>query len=1101
MHAASSSGNTDIVKALLAAGADANVVDKSTLWTPLHYAAAEAAGGCEVTALLLSAGSVIDAVGQDGLSPLDVACFKGNTETVCCLLAAGANMAVCRAPSKWTGLHFACAGGWSGTVEALVRAKAPINAQGHGQGSTVGAGVDVDSPLMLACEVGRSPIVLMLIAAGADIGAVNSDQSTALHTASERGHPEVVRALLAAGASVHVVKRNGWAALHCGCAGGSGEVVVALLKAGADVSATVSVGPHTYCPLYIACVQGHQQLVAPLLAAGSQPDSADNDGKTVLMTACQNGSSIAVDALLKAGASVNTANAAGNTSLIFACFGGVSGIVSALLSAGALVHLRNGDSDALSIAVSRGHKQIIPMLVDAWGGNVSLPLLNSSGLGNTEVINALVAAGVDANCADGEKNSPLHFASKGGHLAAVEALLAAGANVDASNVAGWAPLHYACSNGHHDVCCLLLRAGADANFRTTEGSAGLTPLMLAATQGRDNVVRALLVHPQTSPSQIDLPTVLTVSELITVQYPDWSPQEEYVRAEMETTHAATVDIDAVQATGVGALHFACAGGHVESAKLLITAGVDCNVLDAGGNTPLLFAAENGHHLCVYALLATGADIDATNKERGLTALAAAAMRGHSLAVGVLLASGADTSVCDQLWYTALQLAVSSHGKHDGGIVIDTRVVVGMLLYASTHLPNDEHNRARAMTIAVEANYPEMVDVLQATGATDGRMVLPRYDRQDLSSCGCGSAMFVFGIVMYYLDIATDIQLLLFFYSSGQDEFFYLMLSLLLVGTALKTMYHYNVVGNLQYVLYTFLQLHMLYDFHLSIRDGRETQGYASGRVIEAFLEAFPSALLSAFVLLDQMLRLGTNITEEVSASISVVISLVISVGSLTMLLGKSLVTGTERALQMSFVYKCGIVWPFYAAEVSLRLLSICALFLALGGFAFPVLVAEYGVRYFVVQHSGVLTPYRWLTPLQALVSMVTDCVWLGESDALVRGLSSLTLLQATASLLLLALATPDGAEYSHSRVISIVRLAGVLAALKYCLLLLRVYVGGANDAANQNLKAQTEAQYVSVPVDLEISRDLCQREINGRWPSVWQCVVPHDLRERLAPTP
>ena len=23
---------------------------------------------------------------------------------------------------------------------------------------------------------------------------------------------------------------------------------------------------------------------------------------------------------------------------------------------------------------------------------------------------------------------------------------------------------------------------------------------------------------------------------------------------------------------------------------------------------------------------------------------------------------------------------------------------------------------------------------------------------------------------------------------------------------------------------------------------------------------------------------------------------------------------------------------------------------------------------------------------------------------------------------------------------------------------------------------------------------------NKRWPSVWQCVVPHDLRERLAPT-
>ena len=54
-----------------------------------------------------------------------------------------------------------------------------------------------------------------------------------------------------------------------------------------------------------------------------------------------------------------------------------------------------------------------------------------------------------------------------------------------------------------------------------------------------------------------------------------------------------------------AMHLACAGGHEDIIKLLISEGCDVNVLDRFGRTPLYEACLNRHDGCVNLLRPEG----------------------------------------------------------------------------------------------------------------------------------------------------------------------------------------------------------------------------------------------------------------------------------------------------------------------------------------------------------------------------------------------------------------------------------------------------------------------------------------------------------------
>ena len=226
----------------------------------------------------------------------------------------------------------------------------------------------INSAFCKACEQGFFPIVLALIAAGANVNAATNYGSTALIVAANRGHFAIVQALLAA-PGIHVndaLMNSGSAALTLAASNGHVAIVQALLAAGANVNST---GNNGWTALILAAVDGHLFVVRALIAAGANVNAALlMSGNTALSHAASSGRVDIVEALLAApGIHINaTLVDDGWTALVLAAIGGHVAVVQALLAMpGIDVNAAdNYGRTALSLAGSVG-KATEPSLVQA----------------------------------------------------------------------------------------------------------------------------------------------------------------------------------------------------------------------------------------------------------------------------------------------------------------------------------------------------------------------------------------------------------------------------------------------------------------------------------------------------------------------------------------------------------------------------------------------------------------------------------------------------------------------------------------------------------------------------------------------------------------
>lgn len=92
------------------------------------------------------------------------------------------------------------------------------------------------------------------------------------------------------------------------------------------------------------------------------------------------------------------------------------------------------------------------------------------------------------------------------------------------------------------------------------------------------------------------------------------------------------------------LHLASRSGHADVVRLLVEAGSDVNALTATGVAPLHFAAEAGDAEAIEFLVAHGADVNARDTYAGRTPLMFATARNSLDAIDALIAAGADVSV-------------------------------------------------------------------------------------------------------------------------------------------------------------------------------------------------------------------------------------------------------------------------------------------------------------------------------------------------------------------------------------------------------------------------------------------------------------------------
>lgn len=101
------------------------------------------------------------------------------------------------------------------------------------------------------------------------------------------------------------------------------------------------------------------------------------------------------------------------------------------------------------------------------------------------------------------------------------------------------------------------------------------------------------------------------------------------------------DVNAAQADGMTALHWAASRGDVSMTKMLVFAGARVDAFTRNGNyTPLHLAARSGRSGAASALLAAGADVKAATTTGGATALHFAASNGDPETVLAILDKGA-----------------------------------------------------------------------------------------------------------------------------------------------------------------------------------------------------------------------------------------------------------------------------------------------------------------------------------------------------------------------------------------------------------------------------------------------------------------------------
>ncbi|XP_046403001.1 ankyrin repeat domain-containing protein 54 isoform X2 [Ischnura elegans] len=100
---------------------------------------------------------------------------------------------------------------------------------------------------------------------------------------------------------------------------------------------------------------------------------------------------------------------------------------------------------------------------------------------NVEEVRRLLNNGINPNCYDNHRRSPLHLSSCRGYAEVVRALLEYGANPNQRDALGNTPLHLAACTNNVAVVTLLLKAGTDVSSNDMHGR---NPLKLAMSKLR-----------------------------------------------------------------------------------------------------------------------------------------------------------------------------------------------------------------------------------------------------------------------------------------------------------------------------------------------------------------------------------------------------------------------------------------------------------------------------------------------------------------------------------------------------------------------------------------------------------------------------------------
>jgi ankyrin repeat protein len=257
-HVAARAGDLVTLEALLSKDPDlVNAVDENGR-TPLHMAAAT--GQEEAVRLLLQRGADVNAADAAGMSAVDFAFFaeraSGTADLTRLLVSEGAEFDANATFYRSRRLDLVISPGNMEMTRFLVE-----------QGADVNAVVFVLAPLENAAARGHLEIAQFLLEHGADVNLRGGDGNPPLRWAVERGHADVVDLLLEHGADLEFIDElYGRGVLHLAALNGHLDIVRSLVSRGTKLNARDSTDR---TPLHYAAKYGHQRVADYLVEGGA----------------------------------------------------------------------------------------------------------------------------------------------------------------------------------------------------------------------------------------------------------------------------------------------------------------------------------------------------------------------------------------------------------------------------------------------------------------------------------------------------------------------------------------------------------------------------------------------------------------------------------------------------------------------------------------------------------------------------------------------------------------------------------------------------------------------------------------------------------------
>lgn len=689
LMAACERGNLDVVRRLVAGGADIN--RRVSVGLTYSNALARSIGSMKVLSYLVDQGALIG--GYGGVEPLLLEVARtANITAARYLLIKGAKVNETNA-AGWSPLMSAVTGGSEGRgniemVKLLVEWDADIDHRDAGGSSVL---MRVTEPLIAAYLLekgadasaadprGDTPlsrildanslkeqeivaVARLLLERGAGTETINAEKRTPLMIVVWRNYLAAAGLLLDKGAAVDARDPMGVTALSIAAETHQAGMIKLLIGRGADVNVRDRFGVtplmHLFNGLPCDALSGStRQMVDIFLSAGADLEAMDSNNEKLADILDGRGCAAEVTGYLRERARppapASAAEARQPAAPVLAGETSPAAVPPPATAAGATAGTPPrplaGEEEAPPPTAAPPDKARLARLsrrVDRLGFNDRRFYLAMSRRDYPGMEEAL-AQGVDVNLRSESlpDGTFLLNAVKSRDLKLTAFLLTKGADANLRDVTGNSPL--ASAVGSKTIIKLLFRKGADLNALSPGEEADETPLAKAVKAGDAESVKLLLslgadVNRRDATGSPPVMPALFLPDLAVAQ--------------MLVDGGADVNAE-VPGDWTTPLMNAVVANSRPVVQFLVGAGADVNAKSVRGYTPLLLAVELADRSIVSLLLAKGADINLSGYG-GTTPLLEAVMLNRGLRiVEFLLARGAAVNAVDDNGVSPLGLAV------------------------------------------------------------------------------------------------------------------------------------------------------------------------------------------------------------------------------------------------------------------------------------------------------------------------------------------------------------------------------------------------------------------------------------------------------------